>query len=175
MTLARVALQLIQEQDPDWYAWMRTWVPQPKPGVLVDTVVVDDALQCHWLDDATPVEVIWKERELLEALKTKTEPSLAAALLWRLARVVSDPDELDSLIRQVVVKETGLTPEPVPFVRKGLLITSRMDAAVAEKAKPSQLVNVTVDQHGTLIKLMLTDSRIRALLDRFLRRHLWTV
>lgn len=174
MTLARIALHLAQDCDPDWWNWTQTWEPKPGQTAMLQPTVVDDCLQCSWMENDTPVAVSWNERDLLETLKTKTDASIAGPLLWRMARMASDPGELDDLIRQVVIKETGVSPEPVPFVRKGLELVSRMDAEIASKAKPSKLVTVLVDQHGTLIKLPLTDSRIRALLDRFLRRHLWT-
>jgi hypothetical protein len=174
MTLARIVLQLAQEREPEWLAWLQTWPKKPSQYSLLQVVVVDDCLQCSWRENDVPVEVSWKERELLGVLKNDTGADIAGPLLWRMARMASGPWELDALLRQVVVKETGLPLEPVPFVRRGLEVTSRMDAEVASKGKPSQLVTVLVDQHGTLIKLPLTDPRIRALLDRFLRRCLWT-
>jgi hypothetical protein len=175
VTLVRVAQYLLQDHDPDWQAWMQTWETRPTKAAIVEALVINDTLQCSWVNGESPVEVNWNERALLEALKTKTPAEIAGPLLWTLARIVGESGELDALIRQVAAKETGLVPEPVPFVRRGLVIASRMGAGLADKAKSSPLVSVTTDQHGTLIKLALTDPRIRALLDRFLRRYLWTV
>jgi len=175
MTLVRIALHLAQECDPDWWAWAQTWQPRPEPNAVIQSTVSDDHIQHSWINDGAPVSVSWKDRELLDTIKNKTAVSVAGPLLWRMARMASDHGELDELIRQVVAKETGASLEFVPFVRKGQELAARMDAEVASKAKKqSKLVTILVDRHGTLIKVPLTDSRVCALLDRFLRRHLWT-
>lgn len=172
MTLTRVALQLVQDFDPTWWAWMQTWERKPEPGAFVDATALDDTLRCCWTVGSVPVEVIWKDRDLLDKLKSGTA-EIAGPLLWRMARVTSEPGELDALMRQLVCKETGLVLEPTPFVRKGTVIASRMDTSIASGAKKSSFVTVMVDQHGTLVKMLLTEPHVRALLDRFLRRYLY--
>jgi len=164
--LGRALRYLIDTKDEYIFSWFFIF-----DGDLTSMTTLDDKFTFSVVCDSHPVVTSWSDFDIISKLESDTQVANATLAAWSFCRFFDVGDDTDTMLREFVSVETGVTLEPVPFtVEKGNLATICDKKYCKGTPKNSENASLRIDNDRLLVILPSTNKALRQLFFKRLRR-----
>ncbi len=165
--LCRALKYLLDSKDPHISDWFFQFA-----GDLTGVSVSNEEFHFTVVDASGGVtNTSLSEFNIISKLETDEQVAEATLAAWSLCKFLDRTDETDTMLREFVKSETDVTLEPVPFtIEKGNLATICEEKFCKGTPKSAENVSLSIDNNRLLVILPSTNTALRQLFFKRLRR-----